>query len=313
MDTQHPSATAPAPSADPDAEPAITHDAHRSHHSYGVTHANSRHTTRFTVVGNHLAQHAELSLLAIGLAVHIQSLPTGARVDIKTLTARFPEGSARISGALRELEAHGYLRRVRERVPGGRIVTRTVSCNQPAATRRPPDRLVPVRPRPPGRPPAAPRAADDAPVRPPRREPAPLHVPQPGFPAPSLLQTAADLLAGLHHTDPRLLLSARDAEQLAPGVAAWLEREAGPAAVQHALTTGLPADVLRHPARLLAHRLTAGLPPPPPFRTPLRTLPLQNCEHCDRAFRAPEPGVCRDCRTTTKHRHREESDGQLTA
>lgn len=72
-----------------------------------------------------------LSGLAIGLAVSIQSLPTGARVHIKTLAARFPEGPTRIAGALRELETHGYLRRTRERTPGGRIVTRTISCNQP--------------------------------------------------------------------------------------------------------------------------------------------------------------------------------------
>ncbi|MDQ0933477.1 hypothetical protein QFZ49_003417 [Streptomyces turgidiscabies] len=73
----------------------------------GVVHDNARHTTRFTVIGNHLAQHPELSLLAIGLSVHIQSLPAGARVDIKTLTARFPEGADRIAAALRELETHG--------------------------------------------------------------------------------------------------------------------------------------------------------------------------------------------------------------
>ncbi|MFE7807710.1 hypothetical protein ACFU51_24190 [Streptomyces sp. NPDC057430] len=99
--------------------------------SGGVIHNNVRHTTRFTVIGNHLAQHAELSLLAIGLAVHIQSLPGGAAIDIRTLAARFPEGKARIAAALRELEAHGYLRRTCERTASGRIVTRTVSCNRP--------------------------------------------------------------------------------------------------------------------------------------------------------------------------------------
>ncbi|MGW6456879.1 helix-turn-helix domain-containing protein [Streptomyces sp. NPDC055078] len=183
MDTQNLSAPAPAP--------------------YGVTHANTRHTTRFTVIGNHLAQHTELSLLAIGLAVHIQSLPTGARVDIKTLAARFPEGADRIAGALRE-------------------------------------------------------------------------------------------------TDPRLLLSARDTERLTPGVAAWLEREASPDSVSLALTAGLPPEALRHPAAFLAHRLTARLPPPPPFRKPPEAhLPLQNCDRCDRAFRAPEPGACRGCRSTS--------------
>ncbi|GGR74004.1 hypothetical protein GCM10010269_11240 [Streptomyces humidus] len=62
------------------------------------------------MIGNHLAQHPDLSGLAIGLAVHIQSLPAGARVDIKTLAARFPEGPTRTAAALRELETHGYLR-----------------------------------------------------------------------------------------------------------------------------------------------------------------------------------------------------------
>ncbi len=88
----------------------------------GVIHVVIPHTSRFTVVGNHLAQHAELSLVAIGVAVHIQSLPAGTEVGIKTLTARFPEGEVKIACALRELEAHGYLRRTRVRLtkgPGG--------------------------------------------------------------------------------------------------------------------------------------------------------------------------------------------------
>ena len=104
----------------------------------GVLHVRHRHTDRFTVVGNHLAQHGELTLTAIGLAVHIQSLPEGARVDIKTLAARFPEGETRIAAALHELEAHGYLTRTRERLPTGRIVTRTVSYDRPGAVRHAP-------------------------------------------------------------------------------------------------------------------------------------------------------------------------------
>ncbi|WP_438828001.1 hypothetical protein [Streptomyces tropicalis] len=87
---------------------------HADAHPGGVTHDNTRHTTRFTVIGNHLAQHPELSGLAIGLAVYIQSVPAGAPVDIRTLAARLPEGPTRIAAALRELEAHGYLRRTRE-------------------------------------------------------------------------------------------------------------------------------------------------------------------------------------------------------
>ncbi|MEU9283275.1 helix-turn-helix domain-containing protein [Streptomyces sp. NPDC048275] len=281
MDTQN-------PSAPPCAQSGIAGKNRRHAHAHpgGVIHDNTRHTTRFTVIGNHLAQHPELSLLAIGLAVHIQSLPTGARVDIKTLAARFPEGPDRIAAALRELEAHGYLRRTRERTPGGRIVTRTISCNRPG------HHGTADAPRPPAR-----RASLEK--KPPRRAlPA---VPKPAYASPTLLQTAVDLLAGLRRHDPRLLLSATDAEHLAPGVAAWLERDLTPTAVQQALTTDLPAEDLRRPAAFLAHRLAAQLPPPPPFRAPASPLavrhPLQNCDGCDRAFRAPDPGHCRDCRS----------------
>lgn len=112
---------------------------------------------------------------------------------------------------------------------------------------------------------------------------------------------ATDPLAGLHHRDPRLSLSARDVDALAPGVAAWLEREVGPAAVQHALNSDLLPEGVSCPAGLLAHRLATRLPPPPPFRTPAdlppRPIPLQNGEGRDRAFRAAEPGECPDCRT----------------
>ncbi|MEU9467163.1 helix-turn-helix domain-containing protein [Streptomyces avermitilis] len=268
----------------------------------GLTHDNARHTTRFTVIGNHLAQHPELSGLAIGLAVYIQSLPAGARVDIKTLAARFPEGATRIAAALRELEAHGYLRRARERIPGGRIVTRTVSCNQPGRRREDqPDYSASARP-------------VVAPERREKRAPRPLPaVPHPAQPAPALLQAATDLLAGLRRHDPRLLLSACDTAHLAPGVAAWLERDVSPSAVRHALTSDLPPEGPRRPAALLAHRLAAHLPPPPPFGVPAPPLPppfgvpappspavrspLQTCDGCDRAFRAPEPGLCRDCRS----------------
>ncbi|WP_114254778.1 helix-turn-helix domain-containing protein [Streptomyces sp. Go-475] len=277
MDTQNPSAPSHA-------HARVAGKKHPNRHPHtGLVHDNTRHTTRFTVIGNHLAQHAELSLLAIGLGVHIQSLPAGAQVDIKSLAARFPEGTTRIAAALRELEAHGYLRRVRERVPGGRIVTRTISCNQPGHSGADASRPAPQkRTRPPGG----------------KRLPA---VPHPACLSPVLLRQATDLLACLRRDDARLLLSSHDVAHLAPGVAAWLERDVSPAAVRRALTTDLPPGALHRPAALLAHRLTAQLPPPPPFRAPApppaTRHPLQTCDGCDRAFRAPAPGHCRDCRS----------------
>jgi hypothetical protein len=287
MDTQHPSAPSRAQSRHAD-----NNHPNRQDHSGsggGLIHDHTRHTARFTVIGNHLAQHPELSLLAIGLATHIQSLPKGARVDIKSLAARFKEGATRIAAALRELETHGYLRRERVRIPGGRVITRTTSCNQPGRSHshsHPDDE--PVR-----RPAHAPRK-EKAP-----RKPLP-SVPQPAYLSPTLLQTATDLLADLRRTDPRLLLSACDATHLAPGVAAWLERDVPPTVVRHALTSDLPPEDLRRPAALLAHRLTAQLPPLPPFRAPASppavVHPLRNCDGCDRGFRSSGHDRCRDCR-----------------
>ncbi|MGW6686714.1 hypothetical protein [Streptomyces sp. NPDC054961] len=123
---------------------------------------------RYVKICNRLAQHGELSLTAIGLSIHIQSLPTGAPVSIKALSARFSEGETRIAAALREQEAHGYLSRTRERLPSGQVVTRTVSYNVPLA----------LRSAPPGRVPAP--APAWAPVRVAASEPAPAKGPDPG-------------------------------------------------------------------------------------------------------------------------------------
>ncbi|MEU0396724.1 helix-turn-helix domain-containing protein [Streptomyces sp. NPDC006208] len=74
----------------------------------GVIQVREHQPDRYTIAGNHLAQHAELSLTAIGLATYILSLPDGSQVDIRTLAERFPEGRDRITAALKELEEHGY-------------------------------------------------------------------------------------------------------------------------------------------------------------------------------------------------------------
>lgn len=257
MTEQHPSAPARAKSG---------------HSAGGVEHVKEPHHDHFVVVGNHLAQHPELSLTAIGLAVHIQSLPARTPIGIKTLAAKFPEGEMRIAAALRELEAHGYLARTKERLQSGRVVTRTISYNKPGV--------------------AVARAA---------AKPAPRPASPPGPEAPAAPRTAAtDLLAGLRAYDSRLLLAERDVHRLAPAVSAWLERGVAPTAVQRALSNGLPQDPIQNPAAFLAHRLQALLPPPlpaPERRTaPVRPDPLQTCEGCDRAFRSPRPGRCRDCR-----------------
>ncbi|MFJ9310524.1 hypothetical protein [Streptomyces cyaneofuscatus] len=282
----------------------------------GVIHIATRHTDRFTVVGNHLAQHPTLSTTAVGLAVRIQSLPQGTEIGIKALAARLPEGEKLIAAALRELEAHGYLQRARTRLPNGRIVTRTVFCNQPTALLR---ARVAVRPPAPPQVPAlpdvqqeqapeAPAPPDHAPfvalVPPPTapRQPSP-PLPQPRELTAELDRAATALLSDLRRHAPQLVLSENDIRQLAPAVAAWLERDTHPDTIRHTLTNDLPQP-LRHPAKLLKHRLTVLLPPPlpgaddlaAPARPRIAVTPFQTCDGCERAFRAPTPGHCRDCR-----------------
>lgn len=287
----------------------------------GVEHVNVRHTERFTVVGNHLSQHPELSLAARGLALHIQSLPPGAKVGIKVLAARLPADSEhRIAEALRELEEHGYLKRTRVRSPEGKVYTRTVSYNHPdpaaldkarTQTRARPQVTKPRKPRPARTPAPTPAPAPPPPAQP---EPEPVSLPrvpaptakkpprpplpQPLHPRPQLLQAAALLLVGLQNQDGELVLTEEQIDFLAPGVAAWFERDASPAAVRKALTEDLPRPV-RFPAQLVRHRLTVSLPSGRSLPAAFRPVPMQNCDGCDRAFRAPEPGNCDECNEAT--------------
>ncbi|WP_449482906.1 helix-turn-helix domain-containing protein [Streptomyces avidinii] len=275
------------------------------------------------MIGNHLAQHRELSLTAIGLAAHIQSLPGGARIGIKDLTRRFAEGEVRIASALRELEAHGYLSRTKEHLPGGRIITRTVSHNRPGALSEPDSapqgEPAPAAARDPESANACVRVAADVdvdvdgdpgpepgpePEPEPDREPGPAEapaaaaVPEPEKSIPSRREEAKRILGRLRRLDQRLLLGERDVERLACGVEAWLERGASPDAVTALLTANLPAHV-RNPAGLVAHRLAHQLPPVlgPVYREQafVPPDPFQTCTECDRAFRSPTHGKCRGC------------------
>ncbi|MER6078033.1 helix-turn-helix domain-containing protein [Streptomyces sp. NPDC001833] len=328
----------PAPRPNRDVRPTTTHS--------GVTHVRTYQSGQYVVVGNHLAQHRELSLTAIGLGTHILSLPEGAPVDIRSLADRFPEGRDRIAFALRELEAHGYLERVRERTEAGRLFSRTYAHHTPGgagtargrtrsgAAARPSadDRQAPQEddrdgtgsvthearatsvladPDPDPEPESDPEPAP--PAVPERRTEAPHGQPAPDLP--SAVETrpdarhekAAALLAALRRADDRLTLSPRDVNRLAPAVTAWFDRGVSAAVVHRALTADLPVD-MRSPAGVLDYRLRELLPAPLPAIPAPRAVPadvrggrrgahpFQTCDGCERAFRAPAPGRCRDCR-----------------
>ncbi|MEU5215474.1 helix-turn-helix domain-containing protein [Streptomyces sp. NPDC020807] len=271
----------------------------------GLVHVNVRHTAHYTVVGNHLAQRRGMSLAAKGLATYLQSLPAGARVSVKAVAAEHTDTEFRVAAAMRELEGHGYLERVRERLPDGRFVLLTISYNQPKGEIRPAPPTPPGPPAPPTPPPLAPSEPKPAPK--PVQKPAPRAEQPTVAPLPEQHRPAAQLLASLRVHEPRLLLSARDVERLAPSLTAWLDRGARADAVVRTLCARLPED-LAHPAGFLAHRLAALVPPELPALAPAPRSPVQQvCEECERPFRSPsaEPGsLCRDCRDVSPHGQR---------
>ncbi len=222
MDTQNPSAPPRAQSAPAD-KPARSR-----HHTGGVIHENTRHTTRFTVIGNHLTQHKELSLLAIGLGCHLQSLPTGAPADIKSLTARFKEGATPSPPPSANWRPTATCAGNASAPPPAGSSPAPSPATNPDSAAAPPTPAAPHHPGPRTGPNPAPAQG------PPRRPPAhpsrrpgpppaghrPPHRPPPPRPPPPPLRH--------RHRAP------------GPGVAAWLEREVTPTAVRHALTTDLP-------------------------------------------------------------------------
>lgn len=259
----------------------------------GVIHVRTRLAADFTVIANALAQRRG-SAVTVGVAAYILSLPDGAPVRIDALCEHFTEGEILISRALRELEADGYLERRRERGPGGVLRTRTFFYDVPRGEEpEPPVPPSPPRPRRPGPAQREPEPQPEADIEPDTK---------PG-PEPSPRSTATEpdprafvILASLRIVDRRLLLSRREVDQLAPAVTQWLAQGVSPEEITGHLTARLPDPLRARPARILGYRLRE-LPPPLPARaTAPSVLPWQTCDGgCERAFRAADPGRCRDC------------------
>ncbi|MFF7294337.1 helix-turn-helix domain-containing protein [Streptomyces sp. NPDC008265] len=217
-------------------------------------------------------------------AVLVGAVPGAAASDAQVPGAQVPDGAVFV-GLVRDAAASDAP------VSDG-PVTRAEASGVPVLDRpgTPGAAGVPRVHRPPPEPQFAPGPVPAAPAF-------PLAAPEAAPPHP-----AAELLAGLRRRDPRLLLAERDVARLAPGVAAWLGRGLDAEAVARALSRDLP-EPLRNPAGVLAYRLGALLPPRlPPLPGPAArphpdriTYPMQNCDGCDRGFRAPEPGRCGDC------------------
>ncbi|MDT0379500.1 hypothetical protein RM572_12065 [Streptomyces sp. DSM 42041] len=300
----------------------------------GAIHVRTRLAGNFTILANRLARRPG-SAVTVGVALYINSMPDGTPVTIAALQKHFTEGETVISRALRELEADGWLERRLFRGSDGRLRTRTLiyalpeladpdgaaEATQPkpscveTATSLPSPRTEQPEPRPaastasqaePGErtdPPPAPAPSVEHMAQPEPRAQTPAQPdPEPFAPA---SRQARTILAELGAVDPRLTLSRREIDRLAPGVDAWLASGVRPARITGTLTADLPASFRSRPAAILAWRLAelrpAPSPEPPPPSVPV--APLRNCPECDRAHRSHTPGLCPFCAHERRHGH----------
>jgi hypothetical protein len=245
----------------------------------GAIHVRSRHRENFTILANRLAQRSG-SAVTVGVAAYLLSVADGTPITIEALQAHFTEGETLLSRALNELEAEGWLERRLERTPQGRLATRTFVYDTPPTDASPDPTPDP----------------EARPTRKPSTPPRPANTPSPQD---ECSPQALGVLSALRTHDARLALSQRDMRRLAPAVDAWFERGAWPSHITQALTTNLPDHLTAGPASLLAYRLRELLPEPNSRTHTPTPVPLQNCDTCDRAFRSPTPGHCRDCRPST--------------
>lgn len=79
-------------------------------------------TKNYTVMSNHHLKNPKLSLKAKGLLSYMLSNPDDWNYSLQGLTGQSRDGIDSVRTAVRELEANGYLRRVKIRDAHGRII-----------------------------------------------------------------------------------------------------------------------------------------------------------------------------------------------
>ncbi|MFE2095938.1 MULTISPECIES: hypothetical protein [unclassified Streptomyces] len=80
-------------------------------YQYRPTDYRYRPTPKARIFAGHddLAQHPELSLMAIGVGVHLRMLPEGAPTSVQALASQLRDSEFEIAAALQELKDHGFL------------------------------------------------------------------------------------------------------------------------------------------------------------------------------------------------------------
>jgi hypothetical protein len=253
----------------------------------------TKHTSGFTVLPNAILQHQDLSLTARGLLGLLLSQPENTAATVKELTEDVAEGQKRVTNAMKELQAHGYVICTRMQNERGHWATSVEVFDVPQSEAPKSDEPKPGRPKR--------RLAGINPFGEKNQEKNP-PVPQTsvaveeegrGEEAPQQSEEigrAAAVLGRLSDAVPSLKLSAGDVLKLAPVAAEWLARGASELQLRNELTEGLPATI-KSPRALLADRLTRKMPP-----VPVVVEKLVECPECMGYLpRGQKTGICGRC------------------
>lgn len=91
-----------------------------------------RHAGNFTQIPNSLIRNEHLSLKALGVIVHLLSLPPGYRISLEGLCAVRKEGETAMRTAIQQLESLNYMRIVRDRSASGQFIqSRWIVSDEP--------------------------------------------------------------------------------------------------------------------------------------------------------------------------------------
>lgn len=253
----------------------------------------TKHTSGFTVLPNAILQHRELSLTARGLLGLLLSQPEYTAETISELTANVAEGQKRVTNAMAELQAAGYVvctNVQNERGHWSKSVTvydapqtdaPKINEPKPAKAKSRFLGLEPLRGKNQEKNPPIPVETVAAVETEGRGEEAPQS---------QEIGRAAALLGRLGAVEPSLKLSASDVMKLAPLAAEWLARGVSELQLRNELVGGLPTPV-KSPRALLADRLSRKMPP-----VPVVVEPLAECAECGVSLaRGQKAGICLQC------------------
>jgi len=266
----------------------------------------TKHASGFTIVPNGVLQHRTLSLTARGLLALLLSQPEHTAETVRDLTEDVAEGQKRVTNAMKELQAAGYVICTRVQNQRGHWSTHVVVFDLPQLVGEP-ETASPK----PGHPkrrlaginPFGERNLEKNPPAPQESEeqadygqPQDQHQGE-GEEAPQIqedddqeLGRAAALLGRLVTAESSLALSASDVMKLAPLAAQWLQRGASDLQLRNELVGGLPAKI-KSPRALLADRLTRKMP-----AVPVKVEPLAECAECGGFLpRGQQAGICSKC------------------